>query len=476
MPQTTSLTEPDHEAQAIAISQPSLSSQSAAFRQAASIADPGQAQGTASGCRHAQARSHMPRYAMARARGAPLATALSPTRPSPARDARHHRGPGAAVAGRPATVRIADGGAGNRAGQPALGFRPGSGRDASDRGSGAQPVGAQARAGPRQRGVALGPGPGLRVAGPAGALGGRPCPRGAGHAGATDRSGRRRRSRQRCADGAAAPGPLHAWVGPRRRRFTASGPGAGSGLAGAGSALGAKARPHRLVDALGRCRARWAATSKRAPMRACALAFALQGLAAFAAHAAAQPAPEPLSVHGLPAEPALSAILPSGSRLEWRHFDAAQDMAAVLAQAWGPESQSPALAVWPGHTLMVLENDACHVLLSLRPRPGGGTTGSQSRLCAPRPAASAGVEPLGQLAELLHAHAEDRVTVSVWSLPLADRAASRWLDSELQSRGWRPALSDGAWVRGDARLDTFWARLDAGATAASGLVLVHHHD
>ncbi|MCJ9712684.1 hypothetical protein LWS69_26965, partial [Bordetella hinzii] len=111
-------------------------------------------------------------------------------------------------------------------------------------------------------------------------------------------------------------------------------------------------------------------------MRACALAFALQGLAAFAAHAAAQPAPEPLSVHGLPAEPALSAILPSGSRLEWRHFDAAQDMAAVLAQAWGPGSQSPALAVWPGHTLMVLENDACHVLLSLRPRPGGGTTGS----------------------------------------------------------------------------------------------------
>ncbi|ANY18340.1 pilus assembly protein [Bordetella pseudohinzii] len=132
------------------------------------------------------------------------------------------------------------------------------------------------------------------------------------------------------------------------------------------------------------------------------------------------------------------------------------------------------MAVWPGHTLMVHQSDACHVLLSLRPRPGGGTTGSQSRLCAARPAASAGVEPLGRLAELLHAHAEGRVTVSVWSLPLGDTAASQWLERELRSRGWRP--SGGAWVRGDARLDTFLTRLDAGAAAASGLVLVRHHD
>lgn len=213
-------------------------------------------------------------------------------------------------------------------------------------------------------------------------------------------------------------------------------------------------------------------------MRSCSLALAnvLLGLPALAAHAAPPPAPGPSSVPGLTAAPALSAILPSGSRLEWRHFDAVQDMAAVLEQAWGAGAPAPALAVWPGHTLMVQESDACHVLLSLRPRPGGGTTGSQSRLCAARPAASAGVEPLGRLAELLHAHAEGRVTVSVWSLPLADRAASRWLGSELQARGWRPGLSTGAWVRGDSRLDTFLTRLDSGPAAASGLVLVHHHD
>ncbi|WP_244193874.1 hypothetical protein [Bordetella genomosp. 12] len=178
----------------------------------------------------------------------------------------------------------------------------------------------------------------------------------------------------------------------------------------------------------------------------------------------------------LPAQPLLSATLSTGSRLEWRHVDASEDLPALWDQVRLELDREPVVAVWPGHTLLIQADGACHMLLSLRHRQAGGSTASQSRLCAAQTLSAPRLEPLSPPAELLHAHAEDKTTLSVWALPMAMAGARDWLAGVLKSLGWHAGPLHGAWTRSGARLESFFTRLEDHSTAGSGLVLVRHDD
>lgn len=186
--------------------------------------------------------------------------------------------------------------------------------------------------------------------------------------------------------------------------------------------------------------------------------------------------PTPPALPHLSARPAMSLTLSTGSRLEWRHFDSSQDITAVLEQIPVSPEHTPVMAVWPGHTLVVHEEGPCQVMLSLRERDSGGTTGSQSRLCARQTADVPNIESLRAPAELLHVHAEDHVTLSVWKLPMVLADARRWLHSALDASGWQSAPTQEAWTRSGSRLESFLTALDGDSGLASGVVLVRHDD
>ncbi|MFU1945298.1 hypothetical protein ACLQ81_14500 [Bordetella avium] len=179
-------------------------------------------------------------------------------------------------------------------------------------------------------------------------------------------------------------------------------------------------------------------------------------LAAASAHAVSPPS----------AVPMLSAVLASGAKLQLSHFDSPQGLAQVyegLSLQWPDDP-----LIVNGQLLWAQQEGDCHTLLSLHSTPSGTTGGSHSRLCA----AASDTDPmLGSAALLLHAHAEDQLALSVWSIQHAPELARQWLEAELASQGWQAGDSL-AWVKGEQQLEAYLTPLDA----ISGLLLVRRHD
>lgn len=120
-----------------------------------------------------------------------------------------------------------------------------------------------------------------------------------------------------------------------------------------------------------------------------------------------------------------------------------------------------------GRVLASLFEDGCHVLLSLAPKPGGGSEGVESRWCDNDTGTPL---LLGSYATLLHRYVQQGAHVAVWRLSMSPAASDRYLRDDMRSRGWQ-YLSDPTaliWRREGQRLDAYLTALPDGA----GLVTV----
>lgn len=120
-----------------------------------------------------------------------------------------------------------------------------------------------------------------------------------------------------------------------------------------------------------------------------------------------------------------------------------------------------------GRLLASLFDDGCHVLLSLAPKPGGGSEGVESRWCDNDTGTPL---VLGSQATLLHRYAQQGAHVAVWRLSTSPAVSDRWLRDDMRSRGWQYLSDDTAliWRRDGQRLDAYLTALPDGA----GLVTV----